>query len=228
MPGHRPVRTRYRLPIDPTTITARRLEGGRCRVDFGQARCCDGYREGPALRLCETSRSSQPARQVNAVVMPHDAPMKHDILGEVERTDGHPFDGVATIRYGSRDIKVRIIRDDQPLETALKLAAEVVRRLPELDKLAQRVAVADLREAYNNGWNEYDEAQEDGSVKRVSNPQLSEAEFEAKLSLNAVHVTGDRMIHFFYDDERMFWGHNVVVTSLNGTDFSRAHAEIFG
>jgi hypothetical protein len=51
--------------------------------------------------------------------------MKHDILGEVERTDGHPFDGVATIRYGSRDIKVGISRDDQPFETTLNLAAEV-------------------------------------------------------------------------------------------------------
>lgn len=154
--------------------------------------------------------------------------MKHDILGEVELSDGHPFDATATIRYGSRDINVGISRDDQPLETSLKLAVEVVRRLPELDKLAKRVAVADLRETYNNGWNEYDEAQEDGSFKRVSNPQLSEEGCEAKLSLNAINVTGDQMIHFFYGDEGMFWGHSVVVNSLNGTDFSQAHAEIFG
>ena len=124
--------------------------------------------------------------------------------------------------------KQGIIGDDQPFETTLKLAAEVVRQLPELDKVAKRVAVADLRESYNNGWNEYDEAQEDGSLKTVSNPQLSEAEFEAKLSLNAINVTGDRMIDFFYDDERMFWGHSVFVNSLNGTDFSEARAEIFG
>jgi hypothetical protein len=154
--------------------------------------------------------------------------MKHDILGEVEESDGHPFDAVARIRHGSRDIKVGIIRDGQPLETTLRLAAEVVSRLAELDKLAKRVAAKDLRETYNNGWNEYDEAQEDGSFKMVSNPQLSVAEFEAKLSLNAVNVTGDQMIDFFYDDERMFWGHSVVVCSLNGTDFSEAHADIFG
>src|SRR3954471_18255955 len=136
--------------------------------------------------------------------------MKHDILGEVELSDGHPFDATATIRYGSRDIKVGISGDDQPLETSLKLAEEVVRRLPELDKLAKRVAAADLREAYNDGWNEYDEVQEDGSLKKVSNPQLSEEEFAAKLSLNAVNVTGDQMVGFFYDDEWMFWGHSVV------------------
>jgi hypothetical protein len=154
--------------------------------------------------------------------------MKHDILGEVEQSDGHPFDAVAMIRHGSRDIKVGIIRDDQLLETTLKLAAEMVSRLSELDKLAKRVATTDLRETYNNGWNEYDEAQEDGTLKTLSNPQLSEAEFEAKLSLTAVNVTGDQMIDFYYDDERMFWGHSIVVNSLNGVDFSAAYAEIFG
>jgi hypothetical protein len=155
-------------------------------------------------------------------------PMKYDILGEVERSDAQPFDAVAKVRYDSLDIKVGISRDDQPFETALELAADVVRRLPELDNLAKRVAVADLRQTYNNGWNEYDEAQEDGTFKAVSNPQLSEAEFEAKLSLNAINVTGDRVIDFFYDDEKMFWGHSIVVTSLNGVNFSDAHAELFG
>jgi hypothetical protein len=96
----------------------------------------------------------------------------------------------------------------------LSLAAKVVGRLAELDKLAKGIAVADLRETYNSGWNEYDEVQEDGSLKTVTNPQLSEAEFEAKLSLQAVNVSGDRMLDFFYDDERMFWGHSVVVNSL--------------
>jgi hypothetical protein len=154
--------------------------------------------------------------------------VKHDILGEVEQSDGHPFDAIAVVRHGSRDIKVRLIRDDQPLETTLALAAEMVARLAELDKRAKGIAVADLRETYNSGWNEYDEAQEDGSLKTVTNSQLSEAEFEAKLSLQAVNITGDRMLDFFYDDERMFWGHSIVVNSLNGVDLSEAHAELFG
>jgi hypothetical protein len=154
--------------------------------------------------------------------------MKHDILGEVELSNGHPFDATAVARLGLRDIKVGLIRDDQPLETTLELAAEVVGRLAELDELAKGIAVVDLRGTYNSGWNEYDEAQEDGSLKTVTNPQLSEAEFEAKLSLRAVNVTGARMLDFFYDDERMFWGHSVVVNSLNGVDFSEAHAELFG
>jgi len=154
--------------------------------------------------------------------------MNHDILGDVQLSDGRPFDAVAMVRHASRDIKVGIMRDDQSLETTLTLAAEMVSRLAALDTLAKRAAVRDLRETYNNGWNEYDEAQEDGSFETVSNPELSEAEFEAKLSLNAVNVTGDHLIDFFYDDEDMFWGHSLVVSSRNGLDFSEAHAKISG
>jgi hypothetical protein len=36
------------------------------------------------------------------------------------------------------------------------------------------------------------------------------------------------MLDFFYDDQRMFWGHSVFVNSLNGTDLSEGRAEIFG
>lgn len=154
--------------------------------------------------------------------------MKHEILGEIEQSDGHSFDAVVKILYSSRDIQIGIDRDRQPLESALNLAVEVVRRLAELDKLAKRIAVTHLREIYDNGWNEYDEVQEDGSLKSVLNPQLSEAEFEAKLSLDAVNITGDRVIDFFYGDENMFWGHSILVTSLDGLDFSKASAELFG
>ena len=154
--------------------------------------------------------------------------MKHELLGEIERSEGDVFDGAAKDGYGKGEIKVQIDRDDQTFETTLQLAVEVVKRLPELDKLAKQVAVSDLRQTYNNGWNEYDEVQEDGSLRSVSNPQLSEAEFEAKLLLTAINVTGDQMVEFFYDDERMFWGHSVVVHSLKGVDFSDAHADLFG
>ena len=79
--------------------------------------------------------------------------MKHEILGELKQSDCQPFDAVAMVRYDSRNIQVTIDRDDQSLENRLKLAAEVVKRLPELDQIAKHVAARDLRESYNNGWN---------------------------------------------------------------------------
>jgi hypothetical protein len=154
--------------------------------------------------------------------------MNHAILGEIKRHAGESGDGVATVRYGSRNIKIQIIPDDQTFETTVQLAAEVVARLAELDNAAKRVIVARMRKSYNTGWKDYDEVQADGSLKTVSNPPLSEAEFEQKFSLDAVNVTGDRMVEFFYEDSGLFWGHCVVVSSLAGTDFTNAHAELFG
>ena len=154
--------------------------------------------------------------------------MQHDILGEIKRIEGDVFDGTAAIQFGPRSVRIGISCDGETFETALTLSEEAVRRLPELDRRAKRVASAELREVYNNGWNEYDQAQDDGSFKTISNPKLSEAEFEAKLSLDAMNVTGSGMIEFFYDDEKLFWGHSVVVHSMRGVDFSEARAELFG
>lgn len=92
--------------------------------------------------------------------------MKHNILGDVEQQNCDPFDVTAMISHGSRVIKFGIDKDDQSLDVALKLAAEVAQSLPELDALAKRVTATDLRETYNNGWNEYDQAQEDGFQNR--------------------------------------------------------------
>lgn len=154
--------------------------------------------------------------------------MTHDLLGEIKLAADNTGDHVASVEYESRKIEFRMIPDGEPFETNLQHAVNVVSRLKELDKAAKRIIVADLRDTYNSGWNEYDEAQGDGSWKVVSNPQLSESEFEEKFALIAVNVTGSEMVDFFYDDSRLFWGHGVYVTSMNGTDFSEGRADLFG
>ncbi|HUG67036.1 MAG TPA: DUF2262 domain-containing protein [Pirellulaceae bacterium] len=151
--------------------------------------------------------------------------MKHDILGEIKRDSD---DGAASIDYESRKIDVKIIPDGQPFETALKLAADVVARLGEYDMTAKQIIVKDLRGTYNSGWNEFDEVQEDGSLKAVTNPQRSAAEFEKRFSLVGINVTGNTVVTLFYEDSGLFWGHSVFVSSLNGMDFSDAHADFFG
>lgn len=160
--------------------------------------------------------------------------MQHDILGEVQLTEGGTFDAVAMVLRDSRNIEINISRDSQSLEVAISLAAEVVRRLPDLDKLAKQVATRSLRDTYNEYWREYDEVQEDGSLETVTNSELSEAEFEAKLSLKSVSVSvsgdgdGDGGIDFLYHDDGMFDGHSIVVSPLEGLDFSTARATLFG
>lgn len=150
--------------------------------------------------------------------------MKHPILGDIKRENS---DGVARIRYEDRTIQIHIIEDEIPYEATVDVAASVAQHLQQLDAAAKNVAAKELTETYNDGWNEYDEAQEDGTFKVVSNPKLTQDEFAFKLTLNAVNVTGN-MLDFFYDNENMFWGHSVVVNSMDGIAFTDTSAEIFG
>jgi len=152
--------------------------------------------------------------------------MKHPILSEITREDDSG-DGVARVQYGDRTIEIRIIADEIPYDETVNVAASLVQALPKFDANAKKVAAVDLTETYNNGWNEYDETQDDGTLKAVSNPELTQDQFVNKLTLNAINVTGN-MLDFFYDDENMFWGHSVMVTSMDGIAFTDTHAEIFG
>ena len=149
--------------------------------------------------------------------------MRHPILGDISRENG---DGVARVLYGDRTIKIRIIADEIPYDATVDVAASVMQNLQNLDGKAKHVAALHLTDTYNSGWNEYDEAQEDGTFKTVSNPKLTQDEFAKKLTLNAINVTGN-VLDFFYDDENMFWGHSVVVTSMDGIAFKDTCAEIF-
>ncbi len=151
---------------------------------------------------------------------------KHQIIGDNSREESDG-DVVATSEYQNRSIRMQLIAEEIPFDATVDVAASVVRELASLDARAKQVAAAELTETYNNGWNEYDEAQEDGTLKAVSNPKLTQAEFIGKLTLNAVNVTGN-MVCLFYDDENMFWGHSVIVTSMDGVAFTDTHAEIFG
>jgi len=154
--------------------------------------------------------------------------MNHPILGEIRPCSDLSDAFEAVVDYESRTVRFLLSEDDRPLEETIALAAEVATQMRRLDDEAKRRVVADLRGTYNAGWNEHDVVQDDGSLKSVSNPQLSETEFYEKLLLNSIDVTGDRCVTFFYKDGGLFWGHAVVVNSLQGTDFSEAYAELFG
>lgn len=152
--------------------------------------------------------------------------MNHPILGMITRENGQGA-GTATVPYGNRTINIRIIADEIPYESTVNLASSIVENLRAIDARAKQVAASSLTQGYNNGWNEYDEVQEDGTLKTVTNPKLTPEEFAGKLTLLDINVTGN-MLDFFYDDENMFWGHSVVVHSMDGIAFSDTYAEIFG
>jgi hypothetical protein len=132
------------------------------------------------------------------------------------------------ISYRDQRIPLNIEPDDRTLDEALAFAAIITASLPEYDRISKDVAAADLLESYNTGWNEYDEVQDDGSLKAVLNPKLTPGEFKDRLSLTAVNVTSDCCVALWYNDHGLFWGHSVFVESLDGPDFTNAKAQLFG
>lgn len=129
--------------------------------------------------------------------------MHHDLLGEIT-TAGDQDQHDAVFTYENREIEITIIPDGESLDEVVEFAAKVVSQLAELDQTSKTIIVRDMRATYNGGWNEYDEAQEDGTFITVSNPELSETEFEAKFTLNGINITGLESIDLFYDDSNLF------------------------
>jgi hypothetical protein len=111
---------------------------------------------------------------------------------------------------------------------SFEFASYVVSDLPRLEAGATRIGVRDLCPLYNNGWNEFDEVQDDGSLKTVKNPRLDDAEFASKLTLDEIGITGNESIDFWYENSNLFWGHGVLVSALDGLDLSNAQAELIG
>ena len=153
--------------------------------------------------------------------------MRSDTLGDIKRENGDA-DGVAHIRYHDSTVELSIIPDDATFDEALELAESFAKRLDDFDDAAKIIAAAALTGTYNNGWNEYDVVQADGSLQSVSNLELSEAEFAKKLTLVGVNIYGSGLLSLFYDNDGMFWGHSVVVTSMNGLAFTDTTADFVG
>ena len=150
------------------------------------------------------------------------------MLGVISASDKNPNGVEASVSFAGRSIPIRIDPDDQSLDDAIAFASEVVTSLPRLETEASQIVVRDLCPTYNNGWNEFDEVQADGSTKTARNPQLSNEEFRSKLTLSEIGITGDDAIEFWYDDSNLFWGHGVLVSALDGLDLSSARGELFG
>ena len=69
---------------------------------------------------------------------------------------------------------------------------------------------------------------EDGSTVETHDPELVPADFKARLQMICLEVMGTDCYTFFYDDDGLFAGHTVVVTSFDGPRFADASAELFG
>ena len=151
--------------------------------------------------------------------------MKHPQLGVLELKD----DSTETmISFDGRKIPIRIELDGVAPDAVLSFAVIIANSLEAYDQISREIITTDLLDAYNSGWNEYDEVQADGTTESIVNPILSSAEFKAHFLLTSVTITGDSSVDLWYEDVKLFWGHSVFVGSLDGTDFTNARAQLFG
>ncbi|MDR2011561.1 MAG: DUF2262 domain-containing protein [Rhodanobacter sp.] len=151
--------------------------------------------------------------------------MQHPTLGNLQEDEG------AVIGYlllNGASISLRVDPDEVSIDQALSLATTIATSLSEYDRISKDVIVRDLLETYNSNWSSYDETQEDGSIKTVANPELSPDEFKSKLTLYSVSIRGDSCVDLSYENDDLFWGHNISVSSSEGADFANSEAELFG
>lgn len=147
--------------------------------------------------------------------------MHHPVLGFL-KLEGKMATGHLTLE--SIRIPLSIDAEDCSIEEALSLASAIAENLASYDQVAKEVISKDLLETYNGGWNEYSEAQDDGSFKTVINPLLGDSEFKGKFNLKSVSIASNSCVELWYEDQGLFWGHSVFVQSLEGKDFCHARA----
>jgi hypothetical protein len=150
------------------------------------------------------------------------------ILPALHADPGIPNTLVGYLQFAGHSVTLRIIPDDATTDECLDSASRAVAAVQEIDVLAREVAVKDLLPNYNENWRHYSRASDDGSFVDVHDPELSPADFKARLTLTCLEVLGATCYTVFYDDGGLFAGHSVVVTSFDGLLFRESHAEIFG
>lgn len=152
--------------------------------------------------------------------------MRHRLLGEITTID----DGQksASVVYDNRKIDICLFCDDTSAEDFIAIAVSIVERLNELDEFGRKVIVRDLRQTYNDDWREYDEWMPDRTLKRTSNPELSESEFASKFQLCSIVLFDEDEIDLDYGKSGLFGGHTVFVRSRSGSNFSGAKAGFEG
>ena len=113
MPGHRPARTRYRLPLDLTTLTIRRPDLGHCRAvphrfipepdvyPASASACRAGARWGVRLARAWRYHRSAQMRSCDSPFLPAACPRDHSLVDATTRTSRRLVQGTCSLIRGA-------------------------------------------------------------------------------------------------------------------------------
>jgi len=147
------------------------------------------------------------------------------VLGEItSRSDSF----VSIVRFQGSEIELTIDPDGEDLELCLELARKIVEALEAIHAKAKSVASEKLLETYNVDWRFYSTVGDDGQSKEIEDPHLSASDFEQRLELAGIGVTGRSGVDFCFNDDGLFAGHSIFVTSFDGHKMNDVDASLFG
>jgi hypothetical protein len=153
--------------------------------------------------------------------------MEDEILGRLSNNALFPDTLEGSFAYGGRQIPVCLVAEKTRLPQCLALARAIVSEITQIDERAKNAATDGMLYLYNESWREYGEVDEDGEYVEVSNPELTEEEFKSRLTLTDVSVYGDRSVSLSYDNDDLFAGHAIVLTSVTPA-CRNFHVELVG
>ncbi|MBL8739295.1 MAG: DUF2262 domain-containing protein [Planctomycetes bacterium] len=150
------------------------------------------------------------------------------MLPELRECPNDPAALIGQVVHGGRALDLTVIGDGDPMPQVLGFAERAVAALQGLEAMAKLAAANALLATYNECWRHHGIVGKDGPSIEIHGPELSSDEFQARLRLHAITVTGATCICLCFGDGRMFAGHSVFVTSFDGLQFANTHAELFG
>ncbi|MEZ6094949.1 MAG: DUF2262 domain-containing protein [Pirellulaceae bacterium] len=150
----------------------------------------------------------------------------NSMFGEIS-TDSSG-DLLAMLTHDGKSVKFIILKSELAATEGLSLASDVAKDLPNIDAIMKKAAARLLTANYNDVWREYDEEQADGSFKTIVDPKLTQEAFVQKLQLQALHVHEHGQLDFYYENQNLFWGHLVCVTTDNGLKLDVRDATLIG
>ena len=150
------------------------------------------------------------------------------MLPELQPDPKLPDTLIGAVPFGGRMVALIIVPDGSTSEAVMVSASCAVDTLAAFDSLARKVAAKKLLPEYNSSWRRFSRVGPDGRVLEITEPELAEHDFIVRLTLTSLEAVGDSCLTLGYDDDQMFAGHSVLVTSFDGVRFADAHAELFG
>jgi hypothetical protein len=133
-----------------------------------------------------------------------------------------------SVQYKGHDIEISIDFDGCSTESTLVLARAIVTGLELNDGKCRRLIAEELLDAYNDGWRSGAAKQPDGSMRAFEYPKLDNAQFRERLTLSAIHVSGDETATLWYESGDLFWGHSLSITAFDAGRFEDVHVQVAG